>query len=99
MGCVNAAGVQTVPAVTAPSQIKTQNQEVAHNAQCYLITCMDFRLIDDIVHFMDSIGYNNNYDQFILAGASLGFSQDRFPHWGQTLLDHMGIGRDLHDFR
>jgi hypothetical protein len=36
---------------------------------------MDFRLIDDIVRFMDGKGYNNNYDQFILAGGSLGFIQ------------------------
>jgi hypothetical protein len=60
---------------------------------------MDFRLIDDVVRFMDASGYNNNYDQFILAGASLGFTQQTFPHWGDTLMDHMGIGKDLHDFR
>ncbi len=60
---------------------------------------MDFRLIDDCVHFMNSIGHNNNYDQFILAGASLGFTQDKFKHWPLTLMDHMGIGLDLHAFR
>jgi hypothetical protein len=36
---------------------------------------MDFRLVDDLVYFMDSIGLNNNYDQFVLAGGSLGFTQ------------------------
>jgi hypothetical protein len=60
---------------------------------------MDFRLIDDIVKFMDGKGYNNNYDQFILAGGSLGFIQEKFPHWGQSLLDHMNIGQSLHGFR
>jgi hypothetical protein len=43
---------------------------------------MDFRLIDDMVHFMNNLGYNNNYDQFTLAGASLGFTQEKYPHWG-----------------
>jgi hypothetical protein len=57
---------------------------------------MDFRLIDDITHFMNEQGYNNNYDQFILAGSSLGLNQDKFPHWGQTLADHMNIGLGLH---
>jgi hypothetical protein len=31
---------------------------------------------------MDKKGYNNNYDQFILAGSSLGLTQTKFPHWG-----------------
>lgn len=82
-----------------PKGFQTQDQTHAHEAKCYLVSCMDFRLIDDIVNFMDSEGYNNNYDQFILAGSSLGFTQTKFPHWGQTLMDHMGIGQDLHAFR
>ena len=77
----------------------TQDQTTAHSAQCFLVTCMDFRLIDDAVRFMDDLGYNNNYDQFILAGSSLGFTQTKFKHWSKTLMDHMGIGLDLHDFR
>jgi hypothetical protein len=39
---------------------------------------MDFRLCDDIVKFMNEQGFNNNYDQFVLAGASLGFSQEKY---------------------
>jgi len=37
-----------------------------------VLSCMDFRLLDDTTVFMNARGYNNNYDQFILAGASLG---------------------------
>ena len=37
-----------------------------------LLSCMDFRLLDDIVVFMNALGYHNNYDQYILAGSSLG---------------------------
>ena len=77
----------------------TQNQLTAHSSQTFLITCMDFRLIDDACQAMDKLGYNNNYDQFILAGASLGFVQDKFPHWGNTLMDHLEIGLKLHNFR
>ena len=58
---------------------KTQNPLVSHNAQKFLICCMDFRLCDDIVKFMNEKGWNNNYDQFVLAGASLGFTQTRYP--------------------
>ncbi len=79
--------------------VQTQNQKTAHQAKAFGITCMDFRLIDDVVYFMNGLGFNNNYDEFILAGASLGFTQDKYPHWGQTLLDHMNIGLTLHHFR
>ncbi len=77
----------------------TQNQLTAHESKCFMISCMDFRLIDDLVRAMEKLGYNNNYDQFIVAGASLGLTQKKYPQWGQTALDHMGIGKDLHHFR
>lgn len=79
--------------------MKTQNQLTAHQASTYLVSCMDFRLLDDIVRAMDNMGYNNNYDQFIVAGASLGFVQDKYPHWRQTVMDHLEIGLNLHKFR
>lgn len=78
---------------------QTQNQHEAHSASTYLITCMDFRLIDDVAHCMNEMGYHNNYDQFIVAGASLGLVQSKFQHWGQSVLDHMEIGLELHKFR
>jgi hypothetical protein len=79
--------------------LKTQNQLTAHHASTYLVSCMDFRLLDDIVRAMDKMGYNNNYDQFIVAGASLGFCQSKYPHWRQTVYDHLEIGLNLHKFR
>jgi hypothetical protein len=79
--------------------ISTQDQTTAHSAKCFTVACMDFRLVDDTVYFLDSLGLNNNYDQFVLAGASLGFTQDKYPEWGKTLLGHMSIGESLHHFR
>jgi hypothetical protein len=60
------------------NKIFTQDQRKATEAKCFLVTCMDFQLIDDMVVFMNSLGYNNNYDQFILAGGSLGFTIDKY---------------------
>lgn len=88
--------------VEIPDHIKkyqTQDQLTAKHASTYLITCMDFRLIDDVCKVMDLMGFNNNYDHFIVAGGSLGLIQDKFPHWGQTAIDHMEIGLNLHEFR
>ena len=77
----------------------TQDQKTATTAKVFLITCMDFRLLEDISLAMNSLGYNNNYDQFIVAGASMGVCQKRFPNWGKTCIEHMEIGSKLHDFK
>ena len=44
----------------------TQNQLTAYDADALVLACIDFRLIDDYVYFMDSLGYNNNYNDFVL---------------------------------
>lgn len=49
-------------------------QLITHHAKFMLITCMDFRLIDDVVDALDIKGYRNEYDEFIIAGASLGYN-------------------------
>lgn len=79
--------------------MRTQDQTKANSAEAFLISCMDFRLLDDIDRVMDRLGYNNNYDHFIAAGSSLGVVQDKFPHWGQACIDHMEIGAKLHNFK
>ena len=58
----------------------SQDQLVADEAKAFLYRCMDFRLLDDIVYFMNLIGYNNNYDQFILGGGSLAFASEKFKN-------------------
>jgi hypothetical protein len=76
--------------------LPTQNQMEAHEARAMVLSCMDFRLLDDIVEFMNSQGYHNNYDQFILAGASLGYNQQTHPHWGALWTEHLGLALKLH---
>lgn len=75
----------------------TQNQMTAHHARALVLNCMDFRLIDDLTHYFDRSGYNNNYDDFILAGASLGFNQKKFPEWRETFVKHLELAKTLHD--
>jgi hypothetical protein len=70
----------------------TQDQKTAKKAKCFVLNCMDFRLIDDCVYFLDGLGLNNNYDAFVVAGSSLGFTQTKYPYWQQTVIDHMKLG-------
>jgi hypothetical protein len=75
----------------------TQNQLTAHTAKAIVLTCMDFRLIDDAVLFFNSLGINNNYDEFILAGASLGYNQTVYSAWSETFDKHIELAEQLHD--
>jgi len=68
----------------------------AGNTEALLLSCMDYRLVDDVVRYMDSRGLTNKYDHVILAGASLGVLQDKNLSWGQTFWDHVGVAIDLH---
>jgi carbonic anhydrase len=78
---------------------QTQSQLTAHTAKAFVITCMDFRLIDDAVYFLDSLGYNNNYDEIILAGASLGYNQTKYNSWKKTVDDHINLAKKLHHIK
>lgn len=64
-----------------------------------LLSCMDLRLLDEIVAFMGNSGLTNRYDHLILAGASLGAVYEGAPHWGQTFWDHLDLAKGLHDVR
>lgn len=49
-----------------------------------LLSCMDQRLLDNIVHFMNALNLQNRYDQVIFAGASMGASQLGSPLFPTT---------------
>ena len=74
----------------------TRDQMAVKDAKVMLFTCMDFRLLDNIVSFMNDLGYNKNYDQFILAGSSLAFAEDKFLSWRNVALEHLGLAVNLH---
>ena len=75
---------------------RTQDKMVAHNAKAFLVTCMDFRFIDDEVAHMIEKGYDVNFDAFVLAGVSIGINQTKNPEWAKTLYDHIEISKSLH---
>lgn len=61
-----------------------------------LLTCMDYRLTDDTVAYMEGHGYHDKYDHVVLAGASLGALTDKFPSWGETFWTHLDVAINLH---
>ncbi|MFN3076208.1 MAG: carbonic anhydrase [Alphaproteobacteria bacterium] len=64
------------------------------NAEAILLSCMDYRLIDDMVRYMDGRGLNNKYDHVVLAGASLGAVTHKT--WASEFWEHLDIAIKLH---
>ena len=68
-------------------------------AEVRLLSCMDYRLLDDIVRYMDGRGLTDKYDHVILAGASLGALVDAKPEWGATFWNHVEVAKELHHIK
>ncbi|NJM12046.1 MAG: hypothetical protein HC889_09340 [Synechococcaceae cyanobacterium SM1_2_3] len=71
----------------------------AHTAEAMLLSCMDYRLVDDITKYMDGRGMTNQYDHVVLAGASLGAITGDFKDWNKTFWAHLKIASDLHQIK
>jgi carbonic anhydrase len=62
-----------------------------------LLSCMDFRLMDDIERYMTGRGLRDKYDHIVLAGASLGAVTNKYPAWNKTFWEHLDIAIKLHN--
>ncbi len=80
-------------------QVVNPTAALAATTDALLLSCMDFRLTDDIVRYMDGRDMNDKYDHVVLAGASLGALTDKFTYWGQTFFDHLQVAIDLHHIK
>jgi carbonic anhydrase len=65
-------------------------------AKALMLSCMDYRLVDDTVKFMADQGLNNEYDHLVLAGASLGVVSETFKDWHGTFWQHLDVAIKLH---
>ena len=65
-------------------------------AQALVLSCMDFRFATDTFNFL-SESHKDDYNKFSLAGASLGYNQDKFKDWGTALDKHIELSKQLHD--
>ena len=61
-----------------------------------VMNCIDFRLIADTARLMDNMGYKNDYDNFVLPGASAGVMNNA---WTKTFDDTVDIAVALHKIK
>lgn len=71
----------------------------AGTAEALLLTCMDFRLMDEIERYMSARGLRDKYDHVVLAGASLGAVTDKYPAWSKTFWEHLGFAIEQNGIR
>jgi carbonic anhydrase len=82
-----AALLTTLPALDA---------RAAGHVDVLLLSCMDYRLMDELAAYMDSRGLKDAYDHVILAGASLGALTEKRPSWERTFWQHLDVAIQLH---
>jgi carbonic anhydrase len=80
----------------AAALFRLPSARAAGGIEAVLLSCMDYRLLDDVAMYMQARGLKDNYDHLILAGASLGALTDQQPAWGETFWEHLGIAIELH---
>lgn len=85
-------------AATAGAALPFSPAQASGTAEALLLSCMDFRLVDDIVRYMDARHLTNEYDHVVLAGGSLGAVSEKL-NWGKTFWDHLDVAIKLHQIK
>jgi len=86
-----AGGAAALTSVVRPAATLASGQ-----AEVLLLSCMDYRLLDETTLYMTGRGLRRKYDHVVLAGASLGAVTERYPEWNKTFWDHLALAIDLH---
>ena len=68
-----------------------------YNAKAMVLCCMDFRLRDNMACQLNLKGYENNYNEVIAAGCSLGYNGLLdYTGWDVFVDEHIDLGYQLH---
>jgi hypothetical protein len=68
-----------------------------HEAPYLVLTCVDFRLQDEIQQFMAKRGLIDKYDDIVLPGASIGVDNPKKPDWQLTFVESVDALKKLHN--
>ena len=71
----------------------------AGGTDALLLNCIDYRLTEATTRYMTGRHMAGKYDQLVLAGASLGAKNDKFPAWGATFWEHVQVAKELHHIK
>lgn len=74
-----------------------KNVNTTQKAKALILTCMDYRYIDDIHRLLSDNNYNDDYNHVVLAGGSLGYNQNKYTEWKKTINTHINLAIQLHN--
>ena len=78
--------------------IKIQSKDIPHGAKTLVLSCMDYRFINDTIKYLNQ-HREGNFDYFVLAGASLGYNESKegdVKDWTKTFEEHVDIAIQSH---
>lgn len=78
------------------SGLKPGVSRAAGHCEALLLTCMDYRLNSEIDDYMTARGLKHKFDHVVLAGASLGALNDKYPVWNEVFWTHLDLAVQLH---
>ena len=87
----------TCPPTPLPKNRKRSVFDDPPRKNVFLLSCMDQRLLDDTVKFMNALNLENRYDQVAVAGGAMGAHHllPPNPTWRQMFFDHLGAAIDV----
>ncbi|ALN41773.1 hypothetical protein ASQ44_07275 [Rickettsia rhipicephali] len=80
-------------------EVSNEHLNTLNEASTLLISCVDFRLIDETDKLMKQLGLEDNFDKVSLPGASLALVNDKYTYWGKTIEDTIEILQELHNIK
>jgi len=66
------------------------------SVEALVLSCMDYRLVNEVGFLLNEHGLVNKYDQVTMAGATLGMASDKYPAWAETFWMHLDLAIKLH---
>jgi carbonic anhydrase len=77
-----------------------EKYEKTHFAEAMVLSCIDYRFIDNTIFFLEQNPVlSQKYDLTTLAGASLGYNQDKFKCWKNTFIELVELAIQLHHIK
>ena len=92
MGAIALGGGVTLMSGLTPGVARASG-----HAEALLLTCMDYRLVNEVEAYMTKRGMRDKYDHMILAGASLGALNDKYAVWNEVFWTHLDLAVQLHE--
>lgn len=95
-GTAGAAALVTTGLNMGLTKVPTLFAAGSGEVEALVLSCMDFRLVNEVGFLLNEHGLVNKYDQIILAGATLGVATDKYPAWAETFWNHLDLAIKLH---